>query len=143
MNDKDNQAFESWWEDIYDKSMQVKDWRSCDNLHDNKYNMAKAWRAACEYQQKEIEEDEDRLRYHMNSIGYRELKKLQAENAFLKENINGTKMKQMNDRIEDLLAKNKKLREALEFYAAHARDNCHYPVTYKIATEALKEVGEE
>jgi hypothetical protein len=59
------------------------------------------------------------------------------------QQINGTKMKQMNDRIEDLLAENKKLREALEFYAAHARDNCHYPVTDKIAREALKEAGKE
>jgi hypothetical protein len=115
MNDKDNQAFESFWENIYDKSMQVKDWRSCEDLHYNKYNMAKAWQAAIEYQQKEIEEDEDRLRNHMNSIGYRELKKLQDQN--------------------------KKLREALQFYAAHARDNCPYPVTDKIAKEALKEAG--
>jgi hypothetical protein len=45
--------------------------------------------------------------------------------------------------IEKLQAENKKLREALEFYATHARDNCHYPVTDKIAREALKEVGEE
>ena len=31
-----------------------------------------------------------------------------------KELINGSRMKQMNDRIEDLITENKKLREALE-----------------------------
>jgi formiminotetrahydrofolate cyclodeaminase len=34
-----------------------------------------------------------------------------------KELINGSKMKQMNDRVEDLITENKKLREALQFYA--------------------------
>ncbi len=56
MNDKDNQAFDSWWETIYDESMQVRDWRSCENLHDNKYNMKKSWQAAVDYKQKEIDE---------------------------------------------------------------------------------------
>jgi hypothetical protein len=114
MNDKDNEAFESWWENIYDKSMQVKDWRSCENLHDNKYNMAKAWQAAIEYQQKEIEEDEDRLRNHMNSIGYRELKKLQDQN--------------------------KKLRKALELCKQEATRPAY---VINICKEALKEAGEE
>jgi hypothetical protein len=137
----DIEAFESWWENFYDESMQVKDWRSCENLHDNKYNMAKAWQAAIEYQQKEIEEDEDRLRNHMNSIGYRKLKKLEVENAFLKENINGTKMKQMNDRIEQLKAKNEKLCDVLGKIANEEFESFGEMYEF-IARCTLKEVGE-
>jgi hypothetical protein len=66
-------------------------------------------------------------------------KKLQAENAFLKENINGTKMKQMNDRIEDLLAENKKLREAIR----EAIDFQEWCGNEYILENALKEAGEE
>lgn len=48
-----------------------------------------------------------------------------------------------SETIDRLNQENKKLREALEFYATHARDNCRYRVTNKIAREALKEEGEE
>jgi transcriptional regulator with PAS, ATPase and Fis domain len=64
------------------------------------------------------------------------MEKLQAENAFLKENINGTKIKQMNDRIEDLLAENKKLREALELCRKEAMRPAY-------VISICKEVGEE
>jgi hypothetical protein len=50
--------------------------------------------------------------------------------------INGTKMKQMNDRIEDLLDENKKLREALEWCLG--RVGYASPWWIKI-NEALKE----
>lgn len=39
--------------------------------------------------------------------------KLEAENAFLKESINGTRMKRMNEEIEQLKHENMKLFEAL------------------------------
>jgi hypothetical protein len=56
------------------------------------------------------------------------------------QKINGSKMKQMNDRIEDLLAKNKKLREALDLCKQEATRPA-YVIT--ICKEALEEVGEE
>ena len=68
------------------------------------------------------------------------------------QQINGSKMKQMNDRIEDLLAENKKLREALEKIVDRYFD-LPYEVRMKkglkegkeslIAREALKEGQEE
>ena len=53
--------------------------------------------------------------------------KLQAENTFLKENINGTRMKQMNERIEELLIENAKLRELV-------KDLAHNGMDYDIAS---------
>jgi hypothetical protein len=57
--------------------------------------------------------------------------------------INGTKMKQMNDRIEDLLDENKKLREALEQIAKSEYEANPWTIVptkdAKIAREALKE----
>ena len=112
MNDKDKEEFIAWYK----------------NKESEFDNCKEAWQAACEYKDKEINDDEELLRYHMNSIGYRELKKLQAEN--------------------------KKLREALEFYAKETNwklnKNNHAPLFSKcendlgdIAREALKEVGEK
>ncbi len=56
-----------------------------------------------------------------------------------KQQINGTRMRQMNDRIEDLIHENKKLREALE---SIAKDYDRPSDMMKKAREALKEVGE-
>jgi hypothetical protein len=142
MNNKDKEAFEKWRDNNFSKLIEVGNKGGLEKLNDN---LAWCWQAAVDCKQKEIEEDEDRLRNHMNSIGYRELKRLRADNNGLKENINGTKMKQMNDRIEDLLAENKKLREALELIAGEQEffDEISDRSKTKMAREALKEVGEE
>jgi hypothetical protein len=91
-----------------------------------------SWQAACEYKQKEIDELDEISEYLAD--GYNHVK---AENAFLKENINGTKMKQMNDRIEDLLAENKKLREAIKYALEWSGD----VNAWNRLNEALKELG--
>jgi hypothetical protein len=77
MNDKDKEAFEKWFKDAWDIDFDAYDFRHTIQV--------KAWQAACEYKDKEINDDEELLRDHMNSIGYRELKKLQAENKKLRE----------------------------------------------------------
>jgi hypothetical protein len=133
MNNNDKEAFDNWFKDAWDIDFDAYDFRHTIQL--------KAWQAAVDYKQKEIEEDEDRLRNHMNSIGYGKLKKLKAENAFLKENINGTKMKQMNDRIEQLKAKNEKLCDVLGKIANEEFESFGEMYEF-IARCTLKEVGE-
>lgn len=59
-NDKDKEAFEKWWRE----NMPNPDWLSSDHSTD----VCKAWEAACEFKQREIDE-------------------LLAENAKLKEEI--------------------------------------------------------
>jgi hypothetical protein len=71
MNDKDKEAFKAWYLGINCYKEISRD----------------AWQAACEYKDKEINDDEELLRDHMNSIGYRELKKLQAENKKLRQEL--------------------------------------------------------
>lgn len=129
MNDKDKEAFEKWWIEFVKKDLGL----NVKAIPDHK--IEKAWQAACEYKDKEINDDEELLRNHMNSIGYRELKKLQAEN--------------------------KKLREALEFYAneknqiapiyphdGRNRPGADFTAPYRLdsgnrAREALKELSEK
>jgi hypothetical protein len=111
----DIEAFEEWWENIYDESMQFRDWRSCDNLHDNKYNMAKAWQAAVEYKQKEYSNIMDAMTQTSQNNA-----KLVAENKKLREALE-------------------------RFIFAHEVGGCktEYDGAFKDAIEALKEVGEE
>ena len=69
--------------------------------------------------------------------------------------INGTRMKQMNERIEELLEENTKLRECVEFYADRKKwspvyEGIHkYKTLYKVhrtgskrARQVLKELDE-
>ncbi len=56
-----------------------------------------------------------------------------------KELINGSRMKQMNDRIEDLITENKKLREAIKYALEWSGDTN----AWNRLNEVLKEVGEE
>jgi hypothetical protein len=116
MNDKDKdlESFKKWIENDTLQPMEVNCYRAMTEDLRVMFSMERAWQAAIEYQQKEIEEDEDRLRNHMNSIGYRELKKLQDQN--------------------------KKLCKALELCKQEATRPA-YVIT--ICKEALKEAGEE
>jgi hypothetical protein len=77
MNDKDKEAFVKYMGENLPFSYYVS--YHCPKL--------KTWQAACEYKDKEINDDEELLRDHMNSIGYRELKKLQAENKKLRQEL--------------------------------------------------------
>ena len=61
----------------------------------------------------------------------------------LKQNINGVKLKQLNERIEDLLIENAKLREFVGFYADYKNDNPHYDWNNDYARQVLKELDEE
>lgn len=119
MNEKDKKAFEKWWDEIRLRG------QSTFGI------VAITWQAACEYKQKEIDDLEESLvvRLSKSYIAGKdlskiiqknltnEIEKLQTENAKLRENINGTRVKQMNERIEELLIENAKLRECVEFYA--------------------------
>jgi hypothetical protein len=119
MNDKDKEAFEKWFELLGETHLERV-------IKLNRGASHKAWQAACEYKDKEINNDEELLRNHMNSIGYRELKKLQAENKKLREAL-----EKIIDQYFDLpyeLRMKKGLKEG--------RDSL-------IAREALKEVGKE
>jgi cell shape-determining protein MreC len=136
MNDKDKEAFEKYLDESVMPAHEIKLFETMNERQRIRFGMEKAWKAACEYKEKQFSLEKARLR----EIEIEVYRKLEAENAFLKENINGTKMKQMNDRIEDLLAKNKKLREALDLCKQEATRPA-YVIT--ICKEALKEVGEE
>jgi cell division protein FtsB len=122
----DEEAFEYWLE-----SMRVRGDRP------EGYER-RAWQAACEWKQHEVDayreaarteaefvnelqaenskiRDEFKFQTPPAVIAYQEMNdKLQAENSFLKENINGTRMKQMNEEIERLKAENAKLKECLK-----------------------------
>jgi hypothetical protein len=36
-------SFDDWFSEVYDEATKWRDWQSCDNLHDNKHNMQKAF----------------------------------------------------------------------------------------------------
>lgn len=101
MNDKDKEAF--------NKYICSHDQGILQHSDDTGIDVAeRAWQAACEYKQKEVDElleNEETLRNHMNSIGYRKLKKIQAENA--------------------------KLRECVEFYADKNKSNSIFNPDYQ------------
>lgn len=79
MNEKDKEAFEKWWRE----NMPNPDWLSSDHSTD----VCKAWEAACEFKQREIDElEETALKQNQeNDLLWSSNKKLQAENAKLKE----------------------------------------------------------
>ena len=93
----DEEAFEYWLE-----SMRVRGDRP------EGYER-RAWQAACEWKQHEVDAYREAARTESEFVN-----EIQAENTFLKENINGTRMKQMNEEIERLKAENAKLKECLK-----------------------------
>jgi hypothetical protein len=94
----DEEAFEYWLE-----SMRVRGDRP------EGYER-RAWQDACEWKQHEVDAYREAARTEAGFVN-----ELQAENTFLKENINGTRMKQMNEEIEQLKVQNSKLRECVEW----------------------------
>ncbi|MEY3182461.1 MAG: hypothetical protein RLZ35_446 [Pseudomonadota bacterium] len=132
MNDKE--AFEKWVNDDSLSQMEVKLFQAMTENQRIMFCSERTWQAAVQYKQKEYSNIMDAMTQTSQNNA-----KLLAENAFLKENINGTKMKQMNDRIEELLVKNKKMREAIR----EAIDFQEWCGNEYILENALKEVGEE
>lgn len=55
MKNSDDMAFDKWLSNIYDESVQFRDWQSCDNISDNKENFKKAWQAAIAFERKRSE----------------------------------------------------------------------------------------
>ena len=119
MKDKDKEAFNNFFSDILKNMDSI--WHEPFEL-EYKNAMIDAFKAACEYMQKEI--DEFRLELELvDSITVRNV---------LKDN-------------KKLQVENKKLREALErFIFAHEVGGCktEYSGAFKDAREALKEVDE-
>jgi len=76
------------------------------------YAVQKAWQSACEYKQKEIDE----LLGQLKSC------------IFVYE-----------EKLDRLISENKKLRDALEFYAEYKNDDPDDDYNYDVAIEALKE----
>jgi hypothetical protein len=68
MNDKDKEAFDKWWQNIYDSYVEFRDWQGCDITFDKKEDMRNGWQAACEYKQKEIDMLREHLRISANLI---------------------------------------------------------------------------
>lgn len=80
MNDKDKEAFEKWWQNMYDSYVEFRDWQGCDITFDKKEDMQIGWQAACEYKNKEYSDIADaRMQTSLNNV------KLEAENAKLRE----------------------------------------------------------
>lgn len=71
MNDKDKEAFNSWWKE----NMVDPNWLTTDHASD----VFNSWQAACDYKQKEIDELKD------GSYWQSDIERLEAENAKLKE----------------------------------------------------------
>jgi hypothetical protein len=88
MNDKDKEAFEKWELDYFGKN---------DNCPHYMLHIKNTWQAACEYKQREIT-------------------LLENEISYLEETIDDF-MDEPDIEIKRLQAENKKLREALGFYA--------------------------
>lgn len=156
MNDKDKEAFENWWREN----------KIPENIFDY---VVKSWQAACEYKEKEqyIEGS-----IHESGGVKREMTWKESSDMFERMYMNSlAQLKKEHERIREFQAENKKLREALEFYADYQNwkfsdkyaciiwmDHDNYPshingrkingyeslfVSGKIAREALKEVGEK
>jgi len=90
MNDKDKEAFEKWWQQLYDNHVEFRDWQGCDLATDGKEDMRYGWQAACEYKQKEIDDLNKYVEFQANvmcDMGeiILENKKLQSENSKLRE----------------------------------------------------------
>ena len=107
MNDKDKEAFERWWDNLYSNQMEWRDWQGCDIVFNGKEDMRCGWQAAIDYKQKEIDE----------------LKKV--NNDLVKSNVSMLVMDYIcegleigfGNKLEKLQAENEKLRECVEFYA--------------------------
>jgi hypothetical protein len=113
MNDKDKKAFMDWLvtkltgeDQEYIRKGEISPYFK-PSYKNGKPDINEAWQAACEYMQKEI----DDLKGQIKSC------------IFVYE-----------EKVNRLIAENKKLREALEFYADSAAPS--------IAKEALKEIEE-
>lgn len=93
MNVKDNEALEKWREDSVATREQIQAFQAMSEHERIVYCITAAWKGACEYKQKEI----DNLRSLMQS-----------------EALLNTSLHRENQKIQD---ENRKLRECLEFYA--------------------------
>lgn len=82
MNDKDKEAFEKWWDNLYSNQMEWRDWQGCDIVFNGKEDMRCGWQAACEYKQKEIDELEESLvvRLSKSYIAGKDLSKIIQKN---------------------------------------------------------------
>jgi hypothetical protein len=150
MNDKDLEAFECWQKEI------IQELKFNNAIGDNKHkgSLEFAWKAACKYKQKEIEDLYKHLK-HEHDLYRKHLKVYEDEILEYKEAARSEA-----GEVNRLQAENKKLREALEFYADNYNWNfsCtiwdgdwqrlnsihseNFLVGGKRAREALKEVEE-
>lgn len=96
MNDKDKEAYAIYESTILDREGYL-------------YIAREAWQAACEWKQHEVDAYREATRTEAEFVN-----ELQEENKALRSNINGSKMKQMNERIEKLLAENASLIEKVQ-----------------------------
>jgi regulator of replication initiation timing len=129
MNDKDKEAFDEWLKTNI-KNASVSDIGKVFFVTD----FAKIWQAACEYKEDELMEYKEAARSEAEEVN-----RLQAENTNLKEQdkIISNEIKTYIEIDRKLQAENKKLREALGFYADASY---MYIDGGKIAREALKEI---
>lgn len=99
MNDKDKEAFEEWYKINFSELVKEAGLAKMQN------DFIKAWQAACEYKQKEIDELEESLatRLAKSYIAGKDLSKIIQKN--------------LTNEVEKLQAENTKLRECLKFYA--------------------------
>lgn len=102
MNDKDKEAFEKWWMEGF-KGM--SDMEVIKYVNVGKQTSLHGWQAACEYKQKEIDELEESLatRLAKSYIAGKDLSKIIQKN--------------LTNEVKKLQAENAKLRECLKFYA--------------------------
>jgi hypothetical protein len=107
MNDKDKEAFECWQKEI------IQELKFNNAIGDNKHkgSLEFAWQAACEYKHKEIEDLYKHLK-HEHDLYRKHLKVYEDEIQEYKEAARSEA-----NIVDELQAQNKKLREALEFYA--------------------------
>lgn len=106
MNNKDKEAFDSWWKE----NMVDPNWLTTDHASD----VFDSWQAACDHKQKEISELESKIIKIDHAHGrYMELCKIQSDDL---DNA-GNELFLQEGKIKELQAENAKLRECVEFYA--------------------------
>lgn len=149
MNDKDKEAFEKWYKINFSELVKENGIGKIQN------DFIKAWQAACEYKQKEIDELEESLatRLAKSYIAGKDLskiiqknltnevKKLQAENEKLKKSLNFT-----IKAAEYLFKPDEKLADGLfptSYFTLSYEGDLELIEKTKLARQVLKELEEK
>lgn len=121
MNDKDKEAFEEWF-------LNYPSWRATMSRQES---CQKAWQAACDYKQKEIDELEESLAVRL------------AKSYIAGKDLSKIIQKNLTNEIEKLQAENAKLKEDLFLITSCDPHEFKSVSTSEISLQVLKELGDK